>query len=183
VKTGHFRYAVYQAVMRCSIRSPQDMTRKRVVVMDRGTAEWLANLFPGAAVEPLDGMGVVPRKGKPGRHRQHGSKAQKNRAYNERKKREWLAQLDLINGTSLVVGRYPWFDQEIRSQLQEFTQTSDENTVFYRRRRSNGSLSSSPDDDPLLEGASWLIGQCHLCGGPCLCGDGKSDLSVSIGML
>jgi hypothetical protein len=130
VKTGHYRCAVYQAVMRCSIRSPQDMAPKRVVVMDRGTADWLADLFPGAAVEPLEGMGVVPRKGKSGRQRQHRSNAEKNRAYNERKKQEWLAQLELINGTSLVVSQYPWLGQEIRSQMKEFTRGSDENTVY-----------------------------------------------------
>ncbi len=33
--------------------------------------------------------------------------AEKNRAYNERQKREWLAQLDAINGTSVIAGRYP----------------------------------------------------------------------------
>jgi hypothetical protein len=63
IKTAHYRSAVYQAVMRCSIRNPSDQTPKRVIVMDRVTAEWLADLFPGAAVEPLTGMGVVPRKG------------------------------------------------------------------------------------------------------------------------
>ena len=44
-------------------------------------------------VEALDGIGVVPRKGKPGRPRQHGSNAEKTKVYRENKKREWLAQL------------------------------------------------------------------------------------------
>ena len=65
VRTAHYRSAVYQAVMRCSIPNPQDDHPKRVVVMDRDTADWLADLFPGAGIEALPGMGVVPRKGKP----------------------------------------------------------------------------------------------------------------------
>ncbi|WP_029031530.1 hypothetical protein [Salinarimonas rosea] len=126
MRTAHYRTAVYQAVMRSSIRNPADTTPKRVVVMDRATAEWLADLFPGAKVEPLPGMGVVPRKGKPGRRRKHDSAADKTRAYRESQKRKYLAELDLINGTSLVVGKYPWFDEEVRSQMSEFR--CDENT-------------------------------------------------------
>lgn len=120
LRTGGYKTAVYQAVMRCSIRNPEDATPKRVVVMDRDTAEWLADLFPGAAVEPLPGMGVVPRKGKAGRPRQHASNAAKAKAHRDQQKREWLAQLDLINHTSLVTGRYPVFDQEVRGEMREF---------------------------------------------------------------
>jgi len=130
VRTAHYRCAVYQAVMRCSIRNPKDPNPKRVVVMDRDTAEWLADLFPGAQVEPLDGMGVVPRKGTPGRQRVHGSNAEKTRVYRENKKRELLVQLDLINGTSLVAGRYPYLAQEVRSQMREFAGACDDNTVY-----------------------------------------------------
>ena len=119
VRTAHYRTAVYQAVMRISIRNPQDTTHKGVVVMDRDTAEWLADLFPGASVEPLDGMGVLPRKGKAGRPRKHKSDADKVKAHRDQRKREWLAQLDLINATSLVTGRYPFFDQEVRAGMRE----------------------------------------------------------------
>lgn len=120
VRTAHYRTAVYQAVMRCSIRNPADPTPKRVVVMDRETAEWLAALFPGAATEPLPGMGVVPRKGRSGRPRLHADDAAKARAHRARKEREYLAQLDLVNGTSLEVGRYPWFADEVRAGMSEF---------------------------------------------------------------
>ncbi|MGF3028089.1 hypothetical protein ACQVP2_35540, partial [Methylobacterium aquaticum] len=120
VRTAHYRTAVYQAVMRCSIRNPADATPKRVVVMDRDTAEWMADLFPGAAVEPLPGMGVVPRKGKAGRPRQHASNAEKARAHRARQEMEWLAQLDLINETSVVIGRYPDLAREVRAVMSEF---------------------------------------------------------------
>ncbi|MBY0297489.1 MAG: hypothetical protein K2X71_15860, partial [Methylobacterium sp.] len=120
VRTAHYRTAVYQAVMRCSIRNPADATPKRVVVMDRDTAEWMANLFAGSAVEPLPGMGVVPRKGKAGRPRQHASNADKARAHRARQQMEWLAQLDLINETSVVIGRYPDLAREVRAGMSEF---------------------------------------------------------------
>ena len=120
VRTAHYRTAVYQAVMRCSIRNPEDATPKRVVVMDRETAEWLADLFPGAAVEPLPCMGVMPRKGKAGRPRQHASNAAKAKAHRDGEKRKLLAQLDLINATSLVTGRYPLFDREVQAGMREF---------------------------------------------------------------
>lgn len=54
LKTAHYRSAVYQAVMRGSIRNPNDLTPKTVIVMDRPTAHWLADCFPGARVEQLN---------------------------------------------------------------------------------------------------------------------------------
>jgi hypothetical protein len=66
VRAAHYKSAVYQAVVRCSIRNPKDETPKRVVVMDQDTAQWLADLFPGARVEPLPGLNGVPSKGKAG---------------------------------------------------------------------------------------------------------------------
>jgi hypothetical protein len=130
VRTAHYRTAVYQAVMRCSARDPNDRNPKRFVVMDRSTADWLANLFPGAAVQPLQGMGVVPHKGEPGRKRQHESNAAKNRAYNERRKRELLDQLDQINGTSFAMGPYPDLTQAAKPQLINHTEVRDENTFY-----------------------------------------------------
>lgn len=106
LRTGCYRTAVYQAVMRCSIRNPADVTPKRVVVMDRDTADWLAVLFPGATVAPLPGLGVLPSKGKAGRPRQHADNAAKARKCRTRKEHEFLAQLDLINGTSLAHAGY-----------------------------------------------------------------------------
>ncbi|TPQ51484.1 hypothetical protein C2U72_08065, partial [Prosthecomicrobium hirschii] len=69
LRTSHYRTAVYQAVMRISIRDPQSTEPKLVVVMDRATADWLADLFPGSQVMAMDGLGVALRKGRPGRPR------------------------------------------------------------------------------------------------------------------
>jgi len=60
LKTAHYRSAVYQAVMRTSIRNPNDPTPKTVIVMDRPTAQWLADCFPGARVEQLNINAALP---------------------------------------------------------------------------------------------------------------------------
>jgi hypothetical protein len=62
LKTAHYRSAVYQAVMRSSIRNPNDPTPKTVIVMDRPTAHWLADCFPGARVEQLNMNATVPHR-------------------------------------------------------------------------------------------------------------------------
>ncbi|MER2263594.1 hypothetical protein [Methylobacterium oxalidis] len=92
MRTAHYRTAVYQAVMRCSIRNPADTSPKQVIVMDKDTAEWLAALFPGAQVKPLPGVTVQPAKGKPGRPRLHANNAAKAKAYRESQKQKQLAQ-------------------------------------------------------------------------------------------
>lgn len=109
LRIGCYRTAVYQAVMRCSIRNPADATPKRVVVMDRDTAEWLAALFPGATVVPLPGLGALPSKGKAGRPRRHADDAGRTRAYRFAQRRGLLEQLDQINGTSLADVSYRHF--------------------------------------------------------------------------
>ena len=150
VRTAHYRTAVYQAVMRCSIRNPADTTPKRVVVMDRETAEWLADLFPGAGIEPLPGMGVVPRKGKPGRQRRHASNAAKAKAHRDGEKRKLLAQLDLINATSLVTGRFRWFDEEVLAGMREFARDD-----ISLREGENVTLSPSPSAPPRTCGTAF----------------------------
>jgi hypothetical protein len=110
VRTAHYRTAVYQAAMRSSIRNPQDQTAKQVVVMDRDTAEWLANLFPGATVAPLPGLEVTPRKGKAGRPRQHKSGSERTQASRAEKRTNLLAELDRLNGTDFAMNGYPDLD-------------------------------------------------------------------------
>ena len=46
VKRAGYWQAVYQAVMRISPRNPDDTNPKTVIVMDRATAEWLAEHVP-----------------------------------------------------------------------------------------------------------------------------------------
>ncbi|MXN67509.1 hypothetical protein GR183_21605 [Stappia sp. GBMRC 2046] len=109
VRTGHYRYAVYQAVVRSSIRNPDDKTPKRVFVMDRSTADWLAKLFPGARVSPLKGVTKAPQKLKGGRRRKHTCDADKTAASRKRKKQELLQGLNALNGLSVAEIDYQRF--------------------------------------------------------------------------
>lgn len=108
VRTAIYRSAVYQAVMRCSIRNPDDLTPKNIVVMDKDTADWLANIFPGASVQPLDGIAcdIMPRKGKPGRKRLYSSPAESKAASRRKRLMDLFQGLDSLNA-SIAPGEYP----------------------------------------------------------------------------
>ena len=94
VKTALYRQAVYQAVMRCSLRNPEDRHRKRVVVVDRATAEWLAGLFPGSRVSPLgEAVGALGGR-KIGRPRVYADDAARKAASRAQKAVRLLCQLD-----------------------------------------------------------------------------------------
>ena len=58
----------YQAILRTSLRDPANRQPKRILVPDRGLAEYLHNAFPGSRVEKLD-IGLVEdvprRRGRP----------------------------------------------------------------------------------------------------------------------
>lgn len=94
VRRAGYWHDVYQAVMRTSLRNPNDRNPKTVTVMDRDTADWLGSLFPGSNVERLDGVSALPKKGKPGRPRRHADDATRTRAHRERFKAELRAALD-----------------------------------------------------------------------------------------
>lgn len=97
LRTAHYRSAVYQAVMRISVRDPVNTTPKTIVVMDRSTAYWLADLFPGASVQPLGGAVVKVDTAKRGRPRKHASGIDRNRAYRERKRALKAGTIPLTN--------------------------------------------------------------------------------------
>ena len=86
LRTAHYRSSVYQAVMRISVRNPDDAAPKAVVVMDQATAHWLAGLFPGAHVQPMNGAPISIPTSKPGRPRKHASGADRVRAFRERQR-------------------------------------------------------------------------------------------------
>ena len=72
------------------------MNPKKVIVMDRATAEWMASMFPGCVVAPLGGMGDMPAKGKPGRIREHECDADRKRTHRDQFKSELRMALDLV---------------------------------------------------------------------------------------
>jgi hypothetical protein len=120
VKQAGYWQAVYQAAMRISLRNPDDTNPKTVIVMDRATAEWLANLFPGCTVAPLGGLEGMPVKGKPGRPRVHTSSADKKRVQREKFKSELRLALDLVAGGERAARHFSPSVAELRRQMSEF---------------------------------------------------------------
>jgi hypothetical protein len=93
---------------------------KTVIVMDRATAEWLASMFPGCTVRPLDGLGHMPSKGKPGRPCQHDSDADRKRAGRNQFKSELRMALDLVAGSDRAARHYSPAIAKLRQQMSEF---------------------------------------------------------------
>ena len=120
VKRAGYWQAVYQALMRGSPRNPGDMNPKTVIVMDRATAEWLADLFPGCAVEPLGGIDGIPTKGKPGRRNIHDCDADRKRAHRNQFKSELRTALDLVVGGERAARHRSPAVAELRRQMSEF---------------------------------------------------------------
>ena len=65
VRDAYYHQAVYQAHMRTSQRDPKSDAARKLIVMDKGTAEWARAIFPRAAVGLL-GSGVAPPEGQAG---------------------------------------------------------------------------------------------------------------------
>lgn len=89
----------YQAIMRTSIRTPDNRQPKRILVPDRALAEYLHDVFPGSRIEKLD-IGItedVPKmRGRPRRHNSNPERvAQQRQEARERKIEIWAEQLRL----------------------------------------------------------------------------------------
>lgn len=118
VRTNHYWSAVYQAVMRSSIRNPNCREPKRIIVMDSDTAHWLAKKFPGATVAPLGDTVLATRKGKPGRKRIHASDNERKAASERKRELEALVEQGLINGDDVLANQYPDLGAEVRKMIE-----------------------------------------------------------------
>ena len=106
--------------MRISPRDPDDTNRKRVIVMDRATAEWMAGMFPGSTVAPLGGVDGMPVEGKPGRARDHDSNADRKRESRNQFRVELQMALDLVAGGEPAARHCSPAIAELRQQMSEF---------------------------------------------------------------
>jgi hypothetical protein len=97
VKDGGYRQAVYQACGRISLRDLKSTQRKKVVVMDKATADWLAALFPGSRVQALPGDDYAPCEQKRGRKPMHKSDAARVAAFKAKRKSDLIKGLDEVN--------------------------------------------------------------------------------------
>ena len=122
-KTDHFRFlasrgvdadavrraiygsAVYQSVMRTSIRIPESNTRKTIIVPDASAARYLEEAFPGSRVERLE-SGLIDLNGTAnhrGRPNEYGSSKERQRAYRKRIKESAQQQYLQQNSFPYVV--------------------------------------------------------------------------------
>jgi hypothetical protein len=102
VRTALYRQAVYQAAMRSSLRKPDDLTAKRVIVMDRATADWLAEKFPGATVDSLGPAPLAAVRGKAGRPPKHLSDYDRKAAYRRKKLLTTLVEQEVVNSDAIT---------------------------------------------------------------------------------
>jgi hypothetical protein len=97
VHTAIYCSTVYQSVMRSSIRDPENLNRKTIIVPDRAAAEYLANLFPGSQIEKLKTQ--ISEKSVPvGHPRKYSSDRERVAAHRQRKQRQKLN--NIIQGSS-----------------------------------------------------------------------------------
>ncbi|WP_245644377.1 hypothetical protein [Magnetospirillum moscoviense] len=87
--------AVYQAVMRCSLRDLHCDVPVRVVVTDVSVAQWLADQFPGCTMVQAPGVQLA-KKGKGHRIRLHADNSARVRAYRKRQD-EQMGEVELAN--------------------------------------------------------------------------------------
>ena len=97
----------YQAIMRTSLRDPGNRQPKRILVPDRGLAEYLQDAFPGSKVEKLD-IGLVedvPRKrGRPGKHQSNRERVAQQRQRAREQKLKVLAEQIRLNSPDTIGG-------------------------------------------------------------------------------
>jgi hypothetical protein len=110
VRAFTYNAEAYQAIMRTSLRDPGNRQPKRILVPDRGLAEYLQDAFPGSRVEKLD-IGLVedvPRKrGRPGKHQSNRERVAQQRHRAREQKLKVLAEQIRLNSPD-TVGREDW---------------------------------------------------------------------------
>jgi hypothetical protein len=149
VRTGGYRQATYQAVMRCSLRNPDDLNPKTVIVMDRDTAEWLAALFPGCSVSPLGGAVIGAVLKKSGRPKVHASSAARKAAHRRDLETRLLIEQDIINGDDLTADFYPDLTAIIRAEMPELNGLAAEDQVAWGDAEKGGGTIFTSLYDPV----------------------------------
>jgi hypothetical protein len=112
VRTITYHSPAYQAIMRTSLRNLDDTNPKRIIVPDRGAAEYLQKLLPGSRIERLD-IGLpadhcCPKES--GRPRKHTSDRERVAAHRQKQREKRMQMLEeLINLTAQYdTGKGSW---------------------------------------------------------------------------
>jgi hypothetical protein len=93
VRRAIYHQALYQAVMRTSIRDPNNIEPKTVIVPDISAAEYLNGLFPGSRIEKLETDIPELKRPKTGRPRKYQSDKDRKAQWKQRQKQKLLDEL------------------------------------------------------------------------------------------
>jgi hypothetical protein len=100
----------YQAIMRTSLRDPGNRQPKRILVPDRGLAEYLHDVFLGSRVEKLD-IGLIDevskRRGRPKRHQSNRERVAQQRQRARAQKLKVFAEQIRLNSPD-TLGQEDW---------------------------------------------------------------------------
>jgi hypothetical protein len=154
VKDALYRQAAYQAVMRCSLRNPEDRRRKRAVVVDRATAEWLARLFPGSRMSPLGGAVGALGGRKLGRPRVYADDAARKAASRAQRALRLLCQLDEVAASPAAACAGSAFADRFATEAAGLVEHAGDPDGFIEGlRRCHAAVLTSKEDNFLLSPA------------------------------
>jgi len=123
VRRAIYCLAVYQSAMRTSIRDPQSITHKTVIVPDVSAAQYLQEAFPGAQVEKLKtGLIELEAPKRLGRPRKYSSSKDRRRAYRLKRKQSALVPV-------LQVEKFPYVGQKSCCDEKGRSKMGDENGI------------------------------------------------------
>jgi hypothetical protein len=160
VRRAIYCSAVYQSVMRSSIRDPQSTTPKTVIVPDVSAARYLQEAFPGAQIEKLKtGLIELEASSKLGRPRKHSSVSERKRKYRLKKRKAiiqtvlqaerlpYVGQKSCGEEGSLMMG-----DEKGIDVTTHFVPLHQQHGTLYKRKKSNTPLGylSGPNTELFL---------------------------------
>ena len=118
VRRAIYHQALYQSVMRTSIRDPKNIEPKTVIVPDISAAEYLNGLFPGSRIEKLETDIPMLERPKTGRPRKYQSDKERKAQYRQRQKQKLLNELfQLKEGPYPIEGELGNGEARVRDEM------------------------------------------------------------------
>jgi hypothetical protein len=99
VRRAIYFHNAYQTILRTSIRDPNNIEPKLIIVPDLALAEHLQQLFPGSRIERLQtGIPAARRQAKVGRPRTHRNDSERKTQYRQKMKLKLMRSMLLLDG-------------------------------------------------------------------------------------
>jgi hypothetical protein len=163
VRRAIYLEALYQSVMRSSIRDAENTEAKTVIVPDLAAAEYLKERFPGSCIEKLKiDIPIEAKPKKAGRPRKHREDRDRKAQYRQRKKLKLLREQLLLKNRPyqdvplLLKGNAMIGDEKGIRLYTNFVSNDQTGTVtVYRDKKSNNPAGFVHCDDVELF-AGWL---------------------------